>query len=560
MITLRRIYLYTVLAVLLVPVLVGIGDLLEVLFDSLAEASGERAVARYDDTRGDLSLALALLIVATPLWGLHAWLLRRSTHGSPDETRDERASPVRSSYFFIVLLVTLLVASVTLIVRVDMALRSNPMDGPFGPSTALAYGISFGVAWAMHAWWRMRDLRLAPERIAGDWLTRVYLYAVLCLAGIAALISFSDLITTTARFVIDERAITSTTGWLRDAVAGPLAAAFVLAAVWLLHWLGGRRLCLAPDPMGAAHRSSRLRVAYFVGIALVSSAAVLLLVSESLRQVLLDVAAVRWRDADPDRLEVFGGPLLASVPFLVAWWWHLRRVAHEASMVGGDALRVTVTRIGRLAIAIVGLTGLALGSAMAIGAIIDLGSTYADAGVVSASIVRRELSGAASMAIVGLAIWLPSWVLVQRERAHGGVAVAGSMARRGYLVLVSGVAMVAAMISGAWVAYQAIEALLDSGRAEDVSEAIGVLIVALVGLGYHLMVMRSDLRVAPVADTTDDLAPATQAVPIVGPAQHTVEELEISGPLDADFTALNAALRERLPEGFELRVIETHEA
>jgi hypothetical protein len=560
MITLRRIYLYTVLAVLLVPVLVGMGDLLEVLFDRLAEASGKRAVVRFDETRGDLSLALALLIVATPLWGLHAWLLRRSTHGSPDATRDERASPVRSSYFLVVLLVTLIVASVALIAWVDMALRSNPMDGPFEPSTALAYGISFGVAWAIHAWWRMRDLRLAPERTAGDWLTRVDLYAVLFVAGIAALISFSDLITTMARLVIDGRAITSTTDWLRDAVAGPMAAILVMTAVWLLHWLGGRRLCLAPDPLGGAHRSSRMRAAYFVGIALVSSAAVLLLISESLRQVLLDVADVRWRGADPDRLEVIGGPLLASVPFLVAWWWHLRRVAYEASMVGADALRVTVTRIGRLAIAIVGLTGLALGSAQVIGAILDLGSTYADAGIVPASIVRRELSGAVSMTIVGLAIWLPSWILVQRERAHGGVAVASSMARRGYLVLVSGVAMVAAMISGAWVVYQAIGALLESGRAEDVSGAIGVLIVASVGLGYHLIVVRSDLRLAPVANATDVMPPATQAVPMAGPAQHTVEKLEISGPIDADFTALNAALRERLPEGFELRIIETHEA
>lgn len=560
MITLRRIYLYTILAVLLAALLIGTSDLLEVLFEGLTETAPARASAYARETSEDLSLALALIIVATPLWALHAWLLRRSTHGDPEATRAERASGVRSTYFLVVLVVTLAIASVTLVGWLGIALGSSTMDGPFEPSTALAYALTFGVAWALHAWWRMRDLRQAPDSTAGDWLTRVDLYVVLFVAGVVALLSLSDLITTAARFLIEGRPMTSTTGWFRDAMAGPLALTMVAATVWSIHWLGARRLCLAPDPMGSAHRSSRMRTAYFVGIALASSVAVLAMVSDSLRQVMLDLADVRWQNADPDRLRVIGGPLLASLPFLAAWWWHLRRAGHEASDRGGDALHVAVTRIGRLVVALVGLTGLALGTAMTIGAVIDLASTYADAGVVSATILRRDLSGAASMAIVGLAIWLPSWIVVQRERARGGIQVASSTARRAYLGIVSGAAVVAAMISGAWVAYQAIRYLLDTGATEGTSLAFGFLVVALVGLAYHLFVLRADLRLVPAAHPAEVTVPRTPTGTQTAPIGHAVEELEVSGPPGADFASVNAALRERLPEGFELRIVETHKA
>ena len=558
MIALRRIYLYTVLAVLLVPLLVGMGDLLKVLFDGLAEVSGQRPAAG-NATREDLSLALALLIVATPLWGLHAWLLARSTRGDPGATQDERASGVRSSYFLVVLLVTLIIAALALVAWIDIALRSNTLDGPFDASTAFAYALSFGVAWALHAGFRMRDLRLAPERTAGDWLTRVDLYGVLSVAGVVALVSFSDLITTVARFLIEGRPIAGSSGWLRDAVASPLAATLVAAVIWSVHWFGGRRLCLSPAPLGPAHRGSRMRLAYLIAIAFVSSAAVLMLIGDSLRQVVLDVAAVRAQIADPNRLAIIGGPLLASAPFLVAWWWHLRRAAYEGSVLGGDALHATVTRIGRFAVAIVGLTGLALGSALSIGALLDLGSTYVDDGVVSAPIIRRDLAGALSMAIVGLAIWLPAWILVQRERARSD-AVASSMARRSYLILVSGAAVVVAMISGAWVVYQAIGALLGTGGSEAVPQAIGFLGVAVVGLGYHLLVLRADVRVAPAVAAADILGPLAPKAGTGRLAGLSVEEVIISGPVGADFRPVNEHLREHLPVGFELRVVETHRA
>jgi hypothetical protein len=42
-------------------------------------------------------------------------------------------------------------------------------------------------------------------------------------------------------------------------------------------------------------------------------------------------------------------------------------------------------------------------------------------------------------------------------------------------------------------------------------------------------------------------------------ADQAVEELEILGPPDADFEAVNATIRSSLPKGFQLRIHSRHQ-
>ena len=81
MLTVKRLYLYGVLGVALVPLLVGLTDLIRLVVEGLADAAGVRALGGAALAREELSWALALVVVAVPILSLHAWLLQRSMRG-----------------------------------------------------------------------------------------------------------------------------------------------------------------------------------------------------------------------------------------------------------------------------------------------------------------------------------------------------------------------------------------------------------------------------------------------------------------------------------------------
>ena len=72
--------------------------------------------------------------------------------------------------------------------------------------------------------------------------------------------------------------------------------------------------------------------------------------------------------------------------------------------------------------------------------------------------------------------------------------------------------------------------------------AVAVLLVAVAALAYHLFALRTDLR-------------AEREVMHASAAAGLVEDLQLSGPPDADFEAVTVALRADLPAGFTLRVV-----
>ncbi|MFV2063824.1 MAG: hypothetical protein ACC726_09985, partial [Chloroflexota bacterium] len=139
-----------------------------------------------------------------------------------------------------------------------------------------------------------------------------------------------------------------------------------------------------------------------------------------------------------------------------------------------------------------------------------------------------------------------------------------STARRAYLLLVSGLSVVGVMSSLSWLLFQAIRGGLDAGRPQDVDWPIGVLVVAAAILGYHLLVLRSDLALTkvvtepgPVEAQPAATPPTPVPVPVIvqDATDRAIEALEISGPSGADFEALNAAIRSELPKGYTLRVL-----
>jgi len=552
MVTAKRLYLYGVLAVVLLPLLMGLSDLLGLVLDGLSDATGGGMLSGSHVAREDLSLAIALVAVGAPLWAIHFWLLQRTVRDSAD-IAEERSSPVRATYFFLVLVSTGIVAVVFSVETLSALMRAVLIgERLLDLGNSFANVLVFGSAWLIHLAWRARDLRTAPERTAGDWLTRLYLYGALFVLGLTALFSASETITSVLREAAGLRPVFETAGEWKEALAGLLAVVVVAAVMWLGHWALAARLTRAPDPMGSAHRESRTRVGYLLGVVLFCAATVLMMLSSSLRHAFAEMAGV-WSPSGSSRVaEDVVGPILASVPFVTAWWWHARRAAAEARIYGGPDRHASVTRAGRLLVSLVGLGGLAVGVAWGIESALGLFDYWSSRDVVSASILRDGGTPAAASALVGLVMWLPAWVLLQRERAASEIVAARSTARRAYLLLVSGLSLLGVMGSLSWLLFQAIRTGLDAGRPQDTDWAIGVLLVATSILGYHLLKLRSDLAITKVVT---EAQPAPEPAIVEDAAGGTVEALEIKGPSGADFEVLNADIRSRLPEGYTLRVL-----
>lgn len=550
MLTAKRVYLYGVLGVSLVLLLWGLSDLARFLFAEVAHAFSPGPVFAGSFAASELSRAVALLLVGGSIFGVHLALVRRSLRGGPDEVADERASASRATYFFLVLAgtgVALLWALFDFTYQLIAVATFGARD--LQPAEPLGGVLVIGSAWLLHVLARRTDLRAAPGRTAGDWLTRAYLYGALFATFLIVALEAGDVLTTVARQVLDLRPAWESGRWWQEALASPAAATFVAAIGWLTHWLLANRLRRAPDPMGAAHRSARTRLGYFLAVVLTSAAAVLVLAATSLSNVLAGVLGT-WSSTEGSRLiEDIGGPLLMLLPFAVAWWWHQRRTSREASVLGGLDLSRAVTRAARLVVALVGLAGLAAGLAWQLRLLFGAIGNDARESLFTASNFGDDSPLALGLALIGLVMWTPAWALSQRDRAQRATEAATATSRRAYLMLVSGLSVVAVMGALAYLVWQATRVLLESGHADDPAWAVAILIVAASVLAYHLIQLRSDLRVARVVEAGERDAAATV------PPSLAVETIEISAPAGADFKVLNAAILSELPDGYQLRVL-----
>ena len=553
MLTVKRLYLYGVMGIALTLLLWGLTDLVRFVLGELAQAVGSNPAFGGRFEREELSRAVALVLVAGSIFGVHLALVRRSLQGSPAEIADERASASRATYFFLVLIGTGIAFGTSLFELVDQLITSVAFgQRSWGLAGSVSSVIVVGSAWALHVLARRTDLRSAPERTAGDWLTRAYLYGALFATVLLASFAASQVLTTVARQLLDLRPLWETTRWWQEAIVGPLAGTLVCTAGWLTHWFFANRLLHAPDPMGEAHRSSRTRRGYFLTVVLASAATVLVLAMTSLQSVFAEMMGA-WRPTDGSRLiEDIGGPLLMAAPFALVWWWHLRRVSRESFALGGPVEARASTRTGRFIVAIVGLAGFATGLAWTLQSLLDAIGTSSRASLFSSATLADAVAPALAVGLVGLVMWTPAWALSQRDRARHAVEAATSTSRRAYLLLVSGVAVVAAMGSLAFLVWQATRLLLESGELHDSSWALAILAVAAVVLLYHLWELRSDLVVARTSGAGEPEMPPT---PPIDTASRELETILISAPAGSDFRVLNAAIRSELPDGYELRVV-----
>ncbi len=560
MLTARRLYLYAVSTIGLALSLAGLTTLLRLLLDQLGFAPVGPALVlpAADRAREDLSRALALASVGLPLWLSHTWYAERLASGFDAAAASERQSTVRAAYYALVLAATLWFGAISAVDVLRETLRN--VAGVHGDDYAdipgsLATSVVALLAWGYLAWARARDLRAGPMRGAAAWITRLEGYGAVLVGFIAVSFAVSDLIGNILSVLVGRAPVGGGTDWWVAPALASVALVAVGGPIWIAHWRYADGLIAEDSPWAPGERLSRVRVACLLAIAGISVAMIIAAVASTVGSVLAWAVGVAPSDDAARLVEHVIGPPLAVTPFMAAWWWHRQRAVAEAVRFGGQTRERSVRRLADLLASVIGLAVASGAAGWALG--IGLDAAFGGTRTVGSSETawRGDISQFVGYVLGATPVWLVAWYRLQARMSTAPAVEAASAARRGYLYLVGGVALVAAAVSLALVLYQMIRAVagLPTGSmVSDVSAPIGIGMVACAVLAYHIAVFLGDARAREGAGAAARGETATAAV--------DVEDVEIMGPEGTDFEALNVAIRAWLPGGFTLRVTGHHGA
>lgn len=549
--TVRRLYLYLMSGITLGVLAYGLQSVLVVLFGALGMERGSFG-GFGGDQRQQLSLAAALIGVGLPVWGIHWRLAQRGLRPGAANADAERGSTIRAVYLTGVLGVLLAVgvnAAGELLRGVLQSLLGASRDyGSPDVASSLATVAVTGLAWGYHVATRRRDMRVGQLTGAAAWMPRVYLYGAALGGLFAGLTGVEGLLTTIANalFVPGDNSLQpGLTGFL---VAQGLASTLVGGTVWLGHWWYAARLVGHSDWRGASERPARLRLAFYVAVALGSASSLIRLGAAALTAVLSLVlgagpAVVGIATTGSDVARLVGVALLSAIPWAIVWTLHRRAMSREASEAGDPARIATAVRLDQHANAIVALGYGAVGLGWLLGLLLDLllGGDRATSGS-----WRDDVSTFAPMALIGSAAWLWWWWRIQARQRADAAGEAASTVRRSYLLIILAASVIASLGSAALILYRlfgsVLGANLGGNPASELSAPIGALLVAgAVGL-YHGRALRQDAAL----HRSEAKAPSEAPLPTGGRA------LILSGPAGGELDAAVTALREALPPGYRL--------
>ncbi|HEX9738909.1 MAG TPA: DUF5671 domain-containing protein [Candidatus Limnocylindria bacterium] len=556
----RRLYLYLLSGVSLGFVLFGLQSLVRVLLETFG-MRGDVLSGQLDASQ-QLSGALALVGVGTPVWLLHWWFAERSIRPEHDPSDAERQSALRALYFGLVLAILMAISAFAisdLVFGLLADLFPTPDTYSGSPAgAALATAVVGGAAWGYHALLRRRDMAAGELRRAAVWLPRAYLYGAAFGGAVWSLTSLVPLVDAAVRSAVGDTVEPYV--WI-----GSVGPTIVGAAIWAGHAWYASRLRADPGWRGASERAARLRLGYLVALIVVGVTGTIALASAALEPVL---AALLGAGRPPDQIvPAMATGAIAALPFAFGGWWF-----HARSLRGESTVEVDPDRPGlawRLEHVAVGLTGLAFaaaGSARLITITLDaaLGAHPELSSPVS------ELALDLPLAILGGAVWIWAWVPMERRHQAFPQAEAASTVRRAGLLIVLAVAVIAGLSSLALILYRLFGFLLGAGLSGDavgeLSTPAGILVVALVAGLYHGLALRRDLAVAQPPQPQPGVAEreGAAAVPEPIPAEEAVWESEggpvlppgipltLRGPDGSDLEAALKAARDALPEGYRL--------
>jgi len=537
MVTARRLYVYFVAAVSLVVLAIGLDNLLRLAFERLWSSAFGVALLQSgsDSTRQQLSLYGALVIVALPIWLVHWWLAQRATA--------ERGTAIRALYLTLALalpLVFLLLQAERLIHRLlDDLLGPDRLEADQAIPSALAALVVAGAIWGYHLAVERGELRQEPAEVEAIWLPRLYLYLAALAGALLLLFGAASLLRLALQAVVGGDIVVSEPGWWHERLASGIAVVAVGLATWGAHWGYATRRLAGHNWWAESEHRSALRRLYLYTLLAIAVLATLIGLFQGLEALLRwALGADQGSQAEPLARRVLD-PLLGALPFALFWIYQRRQVLLEAGALAEGPLQATARRLYNYLVALFGLALAAFGLQALLYTLLDLIFTGHRSLVAPAGWWRGEVSRDVALTAVGAAAWLWQWYVAERRVAREPVQERNATSRRAYLYLVVAGSLLALLGSVSYILYRVLNVILGArplhGIVADLSNAIAIALVGGALLGYHLLVLRRDLR-----------------------AQHTGPRLQrrtlvITAPPEVDLDAVLASLSAQLPQGVLLR-------
>jgi hypothetical protein len=451
----RRLVVYTLLAVLVDIVAIGVAGL-------LGRALDVDTVLAGNATSG-LAQSLAFTLIGGPLAGLLWWSVWRRLADPA-----ERASLAWGLYLSAVLIVSLVVFTVALFGVLARGVEGD-WDGT-GAATALVWA---GV-WMWHERTRRHPLK-SPVRLARVPAVLGASYGLVL--GASATAGTLSTVFSAALSRLGDGALIQG-AWGTSALQSFLWA-IGGTAVWAWHWYGARARTI---------HTALASVALVVLGILGASIAMLGGIGTALF-VVLRLALDRT-----DRMPVLLDPLapaLAAAAVGGAIWIYARSVT---------ATRSAATRQA----SVLATSGVALaGAASGVGVIVN-----SALGILSTPLAgddtRTLLLGGLSALLVGAPVWWFAW----RPTSHTD-ASAQLPARRIYLIAIFGISAVVALITLLVIGFRVFEFVLgdSEGLLDRVRAPLGLLTATALVAGYHFSVWRRDRAEADTGSGNTSIPP-----------------------------------------------------
>ncbi|WP_153506379.1 DUF5671 domain-containing protein [Cumulibacter manganitolerans] len=471
--TLRRLFQYAVLFALVVIVTVGVTGL-------VTRFVGKPAFG--EDADALLARSLAFALVGAPLAALLAWWSRRRQLADGSETR----SGVFAAYLTVAALTGATAAAFNL-QSVGGAAADGRVDGG-----AVAAVLAWGAVWLGH--WALATRMLDGDRAVPHLLLGSLIGLILGAGGLISTLGSSL-----------EIFVHSGSGSGRPTAPGAGLGLLVGGAlIWVRYW---------------ATTAIRLpRSNLWFGIVLpvgVGGGLVLSLVGAS-RLIWTVLVWLVGKPAEGSATVHFGGigrDVAVLLVGLLMWWYH------RAVLGPHHERRSEVQRVYEYLMAGLGLIAAAVGAGTALVGFIEAVTPGVDVGM---SVVNTVLA-AVTLLIVGAPVWWVFWSRIRRAADLDRAGEVTSPTRRTYLILlfgVAGVAAVIALIAVAWTFFQDVVAGRLSGvTIRQMRYGLGTLLGTAAVSGYHWSILHHDRGAAAPRRVR-----GPRSVVLVGPADAAVED------------------------------------
>jgi hypothetical protein len=475
--SIRRLYFYAVAIISVEVVLWGIVGLLRSIFDA-DSISGSTTL---------LAQALSLILVGVPIFLVH-WLWAQNVSAKEDE---ENSASLRAIFLYGILLGTLIPVVQNILALINRAFLTSAnlysyraLIGGSQTWSDNLIAIIINLLIAAYFWNVLKqNWQALTEKENFSEIRRLYRF-IWMLYGLLMTVygtqQVLDFIFTWQADVLGEIG--------REQVINAIALLVIGTPIWYFSWRVLQDVL--PD---SAERDSYLRLGILYVLTLGSAIIVLSASGTLIYQILREIFNAQkslWRDF----IREIGNPISLGLPFALIWAYYGGWLNQQFNFDENLPRRAGKQRLYFYLLAILGLGA----SFIAIDSLIDVVFDMLTRNDLSIRNFSSTISGAFAALIVGLPLWLRTWIPMQKQALQNsdiGDHARRSVIRKFYLYLVLFACVIGGMISAGIFVFILIDSTL-SGNFNNLINAIlhpfQTLVLFVVLLLYHLSALRKD--------------------------------------------------------------------